>query len=114
MKSIKDEKNFILPRRELMFEVEHTTKPTPSRSSIGEEVSKNIKCNKDLIVIKNINTNYGSAKSHVKVYVYDNKDEMKLLERIKEPKKEAPDAKIEEKASEEPKKEAPDAKIEEK
>ena len=89
MKAIKDEKNFILPRRELVFEIRHATKSTPNKDSIKEEVSKSIKCAKDLVVIKKVNTHYGSTSSHAKVYVYDNRDEMKILEKIKkEPKKE--------------------------
>ena len=114
MKSIKDEKNLVLPRRELVFEVGHAKTSTPNKNIIKEEVSKSIKCDKDLVIVKKINTHYGSTHSHAKVYVYDNKDEMKILEKIKEePKKEeipAESAPVEEKPAETPKEE----KVEEK
>ncbi len=114
MKSISDEKNSVLPRRELVFEVGHAKTSTPSKDSIKEEVSKSIKCDKELVVVKKINTHYGSTSSHAKVYVYDNKDEMKILEKVKEePKKEEVTAEskpAEERSAEEPKEE----KVEEK
>lgn len=91
MKPISDEKNLVLPRREVVFEVNHSTKSTPDKNNIKEEVSKNLKCDKGLVAVKKISTSYGSTNSYAKVYVYDNKEDMKILERIKEePKEEVP------------------------
>tara|TARA_Y100000034_G_C6835651_1_gene377590 strand:- start:682 stop:1071 length:390 start_codon:yes stop_codon:yes gene_type:complete len=115
MKSIKDEKNYILPRRELIFEINHATKSTPTKHNVREEVSKTIKCNKELVIIKKVDTHYGSTVSHAKVYVYDNKDEMKILEKIREePKKEEAPATESKPVEEKPAEETVEKKIEEK
>jgi len=116
MKSIKDEKNSVLPRREIIFELNHASKPTPTNETVKEEISKTLKCNKELMVIKKIDTHFGSTISHVKVYLYDNLKEMKILERIKEePKKEeSSESKLTEEKSEEVKEKPSEERVEKK
>ena len=89
MKFLKEEQSNFFPRKEIFMEVEHFSKSTPAISNVIGEVSKKYKCDKKLIIVKKIDTNYGSAKSYIKVYIYENLDKMKSLENLKEePKKE--------------------------
>ena len=47
MKVIKNKKSDILPRTEIIVEIEHPLKPTPSSEQIKEEISKEFKCDKE-------------------------------------------------------------------
>ncbi len=99
MKTIKDENNMLLPRREMLIEISHPDKPTPKKGYILDEFSNFLKCDKDLVMIKSLKTKYGSTTSHAEIYIYDKKEDMKIIERIKEdPKKDKP---AEEKPAEE-------------
>jgi ribosomal protein S24E len=89
MKVVKDEKSFALPRREVIVEISHTNKPTPSEEQIKEELIKKFSCKKELTIIKGINTKYGSSDAVVEVFIYDDEDSMKKIERIKEKKEES-------------------------
>ena len=102
MKLISEGKDSVLPRKELNFEINHSGKPTPNTNDIKEKISKNLKCNKDLIIIKEIKTSYGSSTSKVKSYIYENDKEMKILEKIKEEPKKEEVPKKEEKPAEKP------------
>ena len=88
MKVVKDEKSFVLPRREIIVEIPHTDKPTPSEEQVKDELIKKFKCKKELIIIKGINTKYGSSDAVVEAFIYDDEDSMKKIERIKEKKEE--------------------------
>jgi ribosomal protein S24E len=88
MKVVKDEKSFALPRREIIIEFPHTEKPTPSEEQVNGEIVKKFKCKEELIAIKKIKTKFGSTEAIVEVYIYDDLDSMKKIERIKEKKEE--------------------------
>lgn len=92
MKIIKDKKSDILPRKEIIIEMEHPLKPTPSSDHIKEEISKKFNCDKELIKIKKIASPFGFAKINVEAFIYDNKEVIQKLEKSskkqKEPKKE--------------------------
>ena len=114
MKSIKDEKNSVLPRREIVLESSHASKPTPNNSEVMEEVSKLLKCKKDLIIIKKIDTKFGSNIAKIKAHIYDNIEDMKIIERIKEKPKSEENKEQESKSKEELKEKSSEEKIESK
>ena len=88
MKVVKDEKSFVLPRREITIEIPHAEKPTPSEEQIMGELVKKFKCKEELIIIKGINTKFGSTEAVIEAYIYDDLNSMKKIERIKEKKEE--------------------------
>jgi len=77
MKTIKDENNMLLPRREMLIEISHPDKPTPKKGYILDEFSNFLKCDKDLVMIKSLKTKYGSTTSHAEIYIYDKKEDPK-------------------------------------
>ena len=79
--------------------------PTPSGKEVHEAITKAAKADGKLVVIKKIRTYFGLRRLKVTAYVYNNEEEMKRIERIKEETKE-------EKAEEEPKEGKEDGKEE--
>lgn len=87
---------------------------TPSRRDFLKEVSKKLKSNEKLTVIRHVYSKFGRQKAKVIVHVYEDADAMKRLEGeglIKKhqapPKKEAPAVEKKEEAAEKKKEEAP-------
>ncbi len=104
MKIISKEKSNLIDRTELMAVFPHIGKPTPKTSEIKKAVATELKADENLVVIKEIYTQYGEGTSKIKAYAYNNLEELKKLEKYEEPKKEeAP--KAEEKPAEKPKEE---------
>lgn len=95
------------------------TGPTPSRIDIRKELSKQLKVNEGLIVIKHVYSRFGLQKSKVIANIYGDKKQMSKLEHKnllakhsgEKPKKEE---KAEEKPAEEKKEEKAEEKKEEK
>lgn len=100
MKVISKEKSKLIDRTEVIVEFPHIGKPTPSTNEIKRAISTEFKADENLVVIKLIDTKFGEGTSIVLAHIYDNLDELKKLEKYKEPKKE------EEKKEETPKEEA--------
>jgi ribosomal protein S24E len=114
MKITKKTKTPLLSRIDVVAEINHPEKRTPSREEIKEELSKELKADKKLILVDHIYTNYGDNKSEIIAYIYDSKETMEKIGKVKV--EEAPkveektevkeEAKVEEKPTEEaPKKE---------
>jgi ribosomal protein S24E len=76
MEIIHEKKNPFMERTELMIEIEHEGKATPSRAEIQKMVAGEIKKREDNIEIKNIFSEHGMAKSKVKVFAWDKKKVM--------------------------------------
>jgi ribosomal protein S24E len=95
------------------------TGPTPSRIDIRKELSKQLKVNEGLIVIKHVYSRFGLQKSKVIANIYGDEKQMSKLEHKnllakhsgEKPKKEE---KAEEKPAEEKKEEKAEEKKEEK
>jgi len=105
--------NILLSRIEVEGKIEFSGTSTPSTEDVKKDVSKTLDVDKDLVVIKNINTMYGESRATIKVYQYISKDERdrlepkivesekKAAEKPAEEKKEAPAEKPAEKVAEE-------------
>jgi ribosomal protein S24E len=76
----KQEKKPMLSREEVIADVEFTGISTPSRDKIKAELVKTLGKDAKLVVVKLIDTKFGSASAKVTVYVYDNEKDMKLIE----------------------------------
>ena len=107
MKIISKEKSNLIDRTELIAEFPHQGKPTPSTKEIKKEITKELKTEEELVIIKLIDTKYGEGNSIISAYIYDNLEELKKLEKYEEPKEEEKSAEEvkEEKPAEEPKEE---------
>ncbi|MEE9525387.1 MAG: hypothetical protein V3V78_02155 [Candidatus Woesearchaeota archaeon] len=53
---------------------------TPSNEDVAKEIAKQTKKDVKLVVIKKINTHYGSKEADVDAYVYSSEEEMKKVE----------------------------------
>ena len=94
MKLINEKPNLAIPRKEIFFELDHSTKPTPSRVELKKELIDKFKYDKELIIIKKVGTSFGNAKSLAEVYIYEDKASLDIFEKNN---KEAPaEEKVEE------------------
>ena len=89
MKILKDEKSIILPRREVLVEINHAGCATPSHKKLKEDFVNKFKKDKSLVIIKKINSSFGESNSKVEVLLYEDETSMKNIERIKEKKEES-------------------------
>ncbi len=74
--AVDQKKNPLLKREEVMLTVNHEGKPTPSRTDLLEPLAKELKSNKDLILIDKIFSVKGSQASRIKAFVFDRKEDM--------------------------------------
>ena len=134
LKITNDEEQKLLDRRLIRARLNFSEKAVPSRKVVLEELSKQLKVDKKLIVIKEIKTVYGSTSADVDVHIYsseeiknklepeylikrgievaDNKEEKKQEPKIEEPKEEPKPAEKEETVKQEVKEEKSDDKKE--
>jgi small subunit ribosomal protein S24e len=101
MKILSKDKSNLIDRTEVIVEFQHEGKPTPSTKEMKKAIADDIKADENLVVIKLIDTKFGSGLSIISAYVYDSLEELKKLEKYEEPKQE------EKPAEEAPKVEAP-------
>jgi small subunit ribosomal protein S24e len=77
---IVDRRNFLLRRRELIFEVWHVGIPTPDRGRIRKELSSMLGLDEGLVFVERILTDYGLGRSVVEVHVYDDRESAEAIE----------------------------------
>ncbi len=95
-KIISQEKNPFLQREKIILEINNKT------TLSADEVKLLVKKDPSLIVVKKINTNFGSQTSFAEIMVYDNEKAKKKIETI--PKKIRKKIKADEKTEKETKK----------
>jgi len=86
MKLIKEKEMPLLSRKRLTLEMEHAGSSTPKKEGVRELVAKLAKTKPELVTIRHIYTRFGIGKSKVIAHVYQNEDELKILEKKKEKK----------------------------
>lgn len=79
MKIQEEKENFLLKRKEIIGNLEAAK--TPSFEEAKEEVSKATKADKELIVIKKVDGDYGSKTFSVKAFVYSSKEDKEKTEK---------------------------------
>ncbi|MEM2971553.1 MAG: 30S ribosomal protein S24e [Candidatus Bathyarchaeia archaeon] len=78
---ISDQKNELLKRREVAFQVEHNqTGATPPRLEVRKAVAEALKVNVDLVFIKKFETKTGTRTALGMANVYDSLEQAKLIE----------------------------------
>lgn len=78
----------LLSRTEIKAEIDYTG-ATPSNEDIKQQLAKNLSANAELVVIKQILPVFGSGKSIITAYLYENKEAMVRIERAKKKKPKA-------------------------
>ncbi|MBU5682711.1 MAG: 30S ribosomal protein S24e [Candidatus Aenigmatarchaeota archaeon] len=71
IKIIQEKNNPLLKRKELLLEIDHSNKATPSREELANEISKMFNVEKEKIVIDYILSIRGCSKSKAKVKIYE-------------------------------------------
>lgn len=79
MKIIKQEKSSLLPRIDIVANMEHVNKRTPSNEEVKKELSKLMKVDEELILVRHIYDGYGSGISKIEAYAYDSKEDIALI-----------------------------------
>jgi len=80
LKVVKETVNVLLSRKEVVASINFDG-TTPSRKDVQKELAKTIKADDKLVIIKHINTNFGSSFAEVIANVYDNEKVLNTLER---------------------------------
>ena len=69
--------NRLLNRKQMVVDIHHGDKATPSRKVIGEQLAKMYKSTPDCVVVYGVNTNIGGGKSVGFANIYDSLDYLK-------------------------------------
>jgi len=86
MNIVKDFKNDLLKRRELVVGIEAEQNPGIEYSK--EEAVKKFKVDKELVVVKKVGSSFGSNKFNVELFIYDSVEiKDKVEPKIKQKKK---------------------------
>jgi ribosomal protein S24E len=80
MKFLKKEKSKLLNRTDLVIELEHIGKSTPSNSDIKKQIASNLKTKEELIVIDHVYTKFGEGISKIHAKAYDSEKALKDIE----------------------------------
>lgn len=79
MEIISQHKSKVLPRIDVKAKVSHLDGVTPSNDHVKDELAKHFKCDKELVHVEHIFTNYGSGESKIVAYVYNDKKQMNSI-----------------------------------
>lgn len=62
--------NALLKRTEVRFTIDHRGEATPARGAVVDEIARQTKASRDVVVLNNIDTVYGGgmSKGYAKVY----------------------------------------------
>ncbi|MBT5274385.1 hypothetical protein HOH11_01295 [Candidatus Woesearchaeota archaeon] len=79
-KVIQETENKLFSRKEINLEIDHKNAQTPSRAELYKFMSVKFKAPAEQIVLKKMKTGFGSTKSMLKIYIYDNVDIISKIE----------------------------------
>jgi small subunit ribosomal protein S24e len=85
IKIIEKKENPLLSRIKVLAEISFE-KATPSNNDVKKQIASEIKADENLVVVKNIYTQYGSTSAKVTALVYNSKEDLEKIE--PKPKKE--------------------------
>lgn len=74
----RDFKNSLLGRREIIVVVE--AEKNPGIEAVKEMITGELKVDKELVVVKKLEGHYGKSVFDVEAFIYNTKDEMKMVE----------------------------------
>jgi|TARA_Y100000310_G_scaffold326904_1_gene392472 ribosomal protein S24E len=79
-KVLQETENKLFLRKEINLEIDHKNAQTPSRAELYKFMSVKFKAPAEQIVMKKMKTGFGSNKSLLKVYIYDNAEVISKIE----------------------------------
>ena len=88
LKIINEKDEPLLSRKEVTAELYFEKAATPSNDKVKKNISSQLKADEKLIVIKKIDSHYGTTEAVVTAVVYTSKEEMEKIEPKKKEKKE--------------------------
>jgi small subunit ribosomal protein S24e len=112
IKIIEQKDKPVLSRKEIIAEISFTGK-TPSNEEVRKKIAEESKADEELVVVKNIYTEFGLTKAKVNAYVYNSKEKLESIE-PKKKEKTKPGQQAETKAEEPKQEEKGEKKTEEK
>jgi small subunit ribosomal protein S24e len=81
VKITEEQRNILLKRKEILFEVEHSqTKGTPSRVEIRNKLAEMLKTQPELVYVKRVETKTGTMKARGEANAYETMEQAKLVE----------------------------------
>ncbi len=80
LKIIKEKENKLLSRKEVVATINFDG-TTPSRKKVQKELAKAVKADEKVVIIKHINTSFGSSFAEVIANVYSDEKVLATLER---------------------------------
>ena len=80
IKIISQKENPLLKRKEVKFNVEHSTGSTPPRLEVRRAVATALKANVDLVFLKKFETKTGTRTAAGTANLYDSVEQAKLIE----------------------------------
>jgi small subunit ribosomal protein S24e len=87
MKILEQKENFLLKRKEVLARLE--AEKTPSFEEAKENLAKETKADKEVIVIKKVNGGYGLKDFRVRAFIYASKEDLARTEKKPKAKKSA-------------------------
>jgi small subunit ribosomal protein S24e len=100
IKIISQKENPLLKRKEVKFNVEHSTGSTPPRLEVRRAVATALKSNVDLVFLKKFETKTGTRTAVGTANLYDSVEQAKLIEPAYIVKRNIPPEKPKEEAKE--------------
>jgi len=98
LKILEEKENQLLGRKEVRFEIQHTSGATPAKVAITKELAAKYGVPEDHVVIDYIFTSKGVASSEVHAKIYSEKPKLKQ-KKSKEAKPKSEEKKVEAQAS---------------
>ena len=77
---ISETENKLLKRKEIEFEITHTTSSTPNRLEIKKKIAAQFNKGEDLTLIIKLKTKYGIGLTQGQARLYDNPSDIKEIE----------------------------------
>lgn len=77
---LKEIKNKPLARREIEFKVQHAGGTTPSRADVRAKLVAQLDADEARVVVRSLNTKFGSAFSEGIARIYDSPEQLKRVE----------------------------------
>jgi len=81
LKVVSDKTNAVIPRRELVVEVEHWGQGTPTRHYIADLLRNTLGLpSTNVVVVRKMVTSYGSCVTRAYVHIYNSEDRARAFE----------------------------------
>ncbi len=87
MKTIKDFRNELLKRKEIVFSIDAIS--NPGFTKMREECAKYFNAEIERVVVRNVSNKFGSKEFFIEAFIYDSAKDKEKIEQKPKPKKEA-------------------------